>query len=116
GHANALGQVLTMGSIASLAGYDGYETANVQYGRVGGWLADMLGISGLTHKASALATTIDERDDAGHWQWVMHPQVVDALRQLWPELILPESDEIAAAAEIDLDPLCRGLKATERAA
>ncbi|ODT82154.1 MAG: hypothetical protein ABS69_05350 [Nitrosomonadales bacterium SCN 54-20] len=116
GHANALGHALSMESFASLAGYDGYQTAILQYGQVGGWLAEMLGISGLTQKTLALATAIDEGDDAGHGQWVMRPQVVETLRQLWPELILPGSAEIAAAADIDLDPLCRGLKATERAA
>ncbi|MEO6958793.1 MAG: HNH endonuclease signature motif containing protein [Burkholderiaceae bacterium] len=116
GHANALGHALSMGNLAALAGYDGYETANLQYGRVDEWLAEMLSISSLAQKTSALATVNDERDDAGDWRLVMRPQMVEALRQLWPELILPESDEIAAAADIDLDPLCKGLKATERAA
>lgn len=116
GHANAINSTLSMGRLAVLAGYKGYEAANIQYGRIGAWLAEELGVAGLVHQTYALATVSSDRDYSGHSQWVMRPALVVALRRLWPELVLQESVELAAAAEIDSDSQCSELKATERAA
>lgn len=116
GHANETNNTLSMAKLASLAGYSGYEAANIQYGRVGSWLGEELGINGLVHKTYVLATVSAERDHMGHAQWVMRPAMVEALRRLWPEQVIQASEEQAAAIEIDADPKCRDLKATERAA
>lgn len=81
GHASAPGHTLSMESIAKLAGYASYVAANIQYGMLGGRFAGYFGIKGLANKTQALAYAGPE-DDQGHWQWTMHPALVDALKQL----------------------------------
>jgi len=81
GHASALGHTLSMEEIAKLAGYASYMAANIQYGMLGGRFAGYFGINGLDNKTQALAFAGPE-DKQGHWQWTMHPALVDALMQL----------------------------------
>lgn len=117
GHANSHLNCLSMERLAALGGYDSYESANSQYGRVGRRLADELGIRGLVQQVQLLATSCEDHDAEGHWQWIMRPALVDALRQLWPLDVLPVAIDVQiAAAEIDADDKCADLKATERSA
>ena len=44
----------------------------------------------------------------------MRPALVEALKKLWPVSLYQTPEELAAAAEIDKDPLCQNLKPTER--
>lgn len=114
GHANADDQCLSMAGIAACGGYKTYEAGNSQYGRLGGMVARVLG---MTHeiegvdKTNALALAASDRDELGHWQWQMRPALCQALRQLWPDDVLPESGERVTYADEAAD-----LRPTERAA
>ncbi len=115
GHVNARSHEISMGHLAVLAGYSGFEAANVQYGKVGSLLAEALGIHGLSQKTQMIGTASRNQDDSGHWQWKMRPALVEALKQLWPTTVFQKPDELVAAAEIDADADGRGLRPTQRA-
>lgn len=115
GHANAIGSTASMGQLADWAGYERFEVANLQYGKIGSLLSDALGISGVVQKTQILATAPEDPMESDHWQWVMRPALVEALRQLWPDVVLRTTESVAAA-EIDMDSACSNLKATEKAA
>lgn len=117
GHGAAAGAGLSMGALAELGGYDGYKTANVQYGRLAGLLAEASSIQGLAQKTQMLAVPHPNANAGGHWQWSLRPQLLDALWALWPQELLDATPEAAvAAAEVDRDPKCAGISRTERAA
>jgi hypothetical protein len=117
GHGAAAGAGLSMGALAEIGGYDGYKSANVQYGRLAGLLAEASGIQGLAQKTQMLAVPHPNANADGHWQWTLRPQLLDALWGLWPEELLEATPEAAvAAAEVDRDPKCEGISRTERAA
>lgn len=120
-HANADGQCLSMERLAAAGGYDSFSAANMQYGRLGGMFADQLGISGLSQKTQMLACASAEKDDQGHWQWRLRPQLFDALVDLGLVKSAQHDQarveaEAQAAAEIDADPLLQGIPETTRQA
>lgn len=97
GHAMAPNRTLSMESVAALGGYDGYATANLQYGRLGGMIADALGISGLANKVQAICELSEVSDDHGHAQWIIRKPVFDALVTLEIVSATPsdaESDDV----------------------
>lgn len=112
GHANAPGLSLTMEQLAACGGYVGVESGNRQYGHLGGLLAEALGLQGLEEQIQSLAVRGAEADELGHWQWQMRPALREALRQLWPDDVLPEPMAEAAAPAPDDE----SLPPTERAA
>lgn len=121
GHAAATAGILSMQAIAELGGYANYNSANTQYGRLGGYFAEYFGIQGLSNKVQAIASSDGERDVNNHFMWTVRPQLVKALRKL--NLIPPaaelEAEDLSAkiaSLEIDADPQCRGLPATQRKA
>jgi hypothetical protein len=89
-HANAPKHTLTATELARTAGYDSYEVANFQYGKLGRQVAEFLNLPlridprrGEPVWTTAIAAGADEgEDENGHWQWTMHPEVVQALRDL----------------------------------
>ena len=112
GLANAPGTCLSMARIAACGGYDGYEAANSQFGRLGALLARAMGVQDAlanADKTMTLATEGSDRDELGHWQWQMRPALREALCQLWPDHVLPNVAEPVLTDEGDLRP-------TERAA
>ncbi len=120
GHAQAPDHALDMQSIAELGGYASFRNANAQYGRLGRWVADQFGISGLVNQTSALAEGHEDGPD-GEFQWVLREPLVAALEQLgW--ISVGSSDELSdltrrvAAEEIDADPGCLDIPATTRTA
>lgn len=118
-HANADAQCLSMERLAAIGGYDSFSAANMQYGRLGGMFADQLGIRGLSQKTQMLACASADKDDQGHWQWRLRPQLFDALVELGlvkSEQHDPTRTEAEAAAEIDSDPLLQDIPETTRQA
>lgn len=118
GHAQAGGCTASMQQIASFAGYPSFVTANAQYGRLGGIVAEKLGVAGLRNKTQALATASGEAGEEGHWQWTMRPGLVEALVRLgWAEpQAAPSLAACAAEAEVAADPRCAGVSETMRKA
>ena len=103
GHALAAGQRISMEGIALHGGYDTYNSANSQYGRLGAMLAEYFRIKGLANQTQMIAEGTEEHDTEGHFVWKMRPNMLTALRDLsW----LPAEDSLVlavVAAEHDLD-------------
>ena len=122
GHANAPAQELSMQEIAELGGYADYETANIQYGRVGRMFAEALGVDPeqLVNKVQSICVAAGRNDGAGHFVWRLRPQLVEALIQAgWQEPDPATSGDPAvagAAAEVEADTTCQGLPETTRRA
>jgi len=78
--------VITAEELAAAAGYRGWRTANLQYGRLGHRIADALAIDVARHGrneplwTSSLAA--GERNGFGHWLWTLYPQVAHAIEAL----------------------------------
>lgn len=88
-HANAADRTLTATELARAAGYESYEAANALYGRLGRQVAEFLDVIPRGDKqrdetvwTMVLADGADQRDEHGHWPWVMHPEVAEAFRPL----------------------------------
>lgn len=116
GHASTDGQTLSMDEIASFAGYESFEAANIQYGKLGRLFADHFGIEGLANATQAIAQGAP-RDDAGRWRWQLRPALVEALLTLG--LIEDKADALGsgdAAREVDADPKTKGIPSTTRQA
>ena len=84
-HADAPDHTLTPTELARSAGYDGYETANAIYGRLGHQLGEFLDIErpdddGVWTCLLAYGEKVDHAD--GGFFWTMHPELVAALREL----------------------------------
>lgn len=82
GHARAARQRLSMERIALHGGYDNYAAANSQYGRLGRLIATHFNAGGLENQTLALAVGSVDRDDQGHFVWIMRPALAEALRML----------------------------------
>lgn len=122
GHASAPMQELSMPDIAALGGYSDYAAANSQYGRLGRWFAEALGVEpdALANKVQAICIATDETNAAGHFVWQLRPQLVEALRAAgWEEADSTGDTGPAAAgakAELEAEPEFAGLPETTRAA
>lgn len=88
-HANAADRTLTATELAQAAGYESYEAANAHYGRLGRQVAEFLDVvppidrqRGESVWTRVLAYDADEEGAHGHLQWIMHPEVAEALRAL----------------------------------
>jgi hypothetical protein len=88
-HANAPNQTLTATELARSAGYDSFSAANLHYGVLGYRIAGFLELpvpESPERKqpvwTSALADGPDDAVPDGQWRWVMHPEVLKALRDL----------------------------------
>lgn len=88
-HANAPARTMTATELAKAAGYESYETANSQYGTLARRIAEYLDIQPkLSDRreepvwTSILADGAEEGNEQGHWRWVMHTEVAQALRIL----------------------------------
>jgi hypothetical protein len=97
-HLNAPDHCITATQLAEAAGYENYSGANLHYGKLGQMLADELNynpptrddgsviwtatIAGWDEDAELekLVRAAERREDDGHFEWIMRPQVVEALR------------------------------------
>ena len=114
-HAYSPEQTLSMEKIALGAGYKGYETANLHYGKLGNRLASFWHLDGI--KTSALATGAEFHDDEGHFQWTLRRPLVQALQNLnWIDLLPEHESNAVRAARLELadDPKFRDADATTR--
>jgi len=82
GHAKAKRHTISMQRLAELAGYKGYESANLHYGKLGGAVAKHLDIRNLHQKIQAICDLSPNRDESGHAQWTLRQPVIEALRTL----------------------------------
>jgi hypothetical protein len=92
-HYSAQDHTLTATQLSRAAGYAGYESANLHYGKLGRELAEMLEWQPHGNKADdsawtyALATDADEaareegQEIAWEWRWKMRPEIVAMLRE-----------------------------------
>jgi hypothetical protein len=87
-HRNAPKHTLTATQLAEAAGYSGWNGANLHYGKLGQMLAEELGYTPPTRPngsviyTAAIATWDKDRNpdpDNPHFEWIMRPQVVEAL-------------------------------------
>lgn len=97
-HLNAPDHCITATQLADAAGYENYNAANLHYGKLGQMLAEELNynpplredgtviwtatIAGWDEAADTdrLDRAMQRREDDGHFEWIMRPQVVEALR------------------------------------
>jgi len=108
GHAVAPQSTLSMGAIATLAGYDSYASANIHYGRLGRMFAHALGIAKLPNQTMAIAEGRAAADGLGHYTWTLRAPLVQALREL---------GLVGAEADADVSEACvAGDHATTREA
>lgn len=118
GHATFPGHRLSMRSLAEIGGYARFQSANIQYGKLGRKFADFFAVPGLANQTQAIAWSDGKNDAFGHFTWVLREPLVEALQSLgWiPRPIPLDFGTIVAAAEIDSDPKCIGVSATVRQA
>jgi hypothetical protein len=107
-----------MARLAELGGYDSFQSANLQYGKLGRLVADYFGVDCLANQTQALAYAYSqERDEQGHWVWLLREPLLEALRVLgWVPRTEFDLQASAAAREVDADPQTRGVQATVRQA
>jgi len=91
-HLRAANHIMTATEIAAAGGYDNYEAANSQYGKLGRKLAEELEweppiLDGEKTWTFAIAEGADEDRSAkpeamakGHWRWKLRREVVEALQ------------------------------------
>ena len=97
-HLNAPDHCITATQLAEAAGYENYSAANLQYGKLGQAIAAELNynpptrddgtviwtaaIAGWDENADIekLGRAMERREDDGHFEWIMRPQVVEALQ------------------------------------
>lgn len=115
-HAKAPGRVMSMQTLAEVAGYSGHRAANVQYGALGRKFADFFGVDDLSNQTQAIASSDGIPDASGHFAWTLREPLAQALQRLgWVE----GGNELklqlqAAARAVDEDPATRGCTATVR--
>ena len=118
GHAMAFGNRLSMQTLAEIGGYPKFQSANIQYGKLGRQFADFFHVTGLSNQTQAMAWSDDNKDEFGHFTWVLREPLVEALQSLgWiPKPKTLTFDALVAAEEIDADPQCAKVSVTVRQA
>ena len=87
-HFRAPNYTLTATQLAQAAGYSDYSTANLQYGLLGKTLAARLSFQpekrndGSRIWTTVIATGNPDLPEDTHFQWIMRPQLVEALKNL----------------------------------
>jgi hypothetical protein len=86
-HATVSGQSITATNLAKAAGYDSFSSANAHYGTLAKKVGDSIGLKAEFYetKGEVRYTTIlasGEGEEGEHWHWVMHPEVLEALKKL----------------------------------
>jgi hypothetical protein len=77
------GHVLTARELAGAAGYKNFNAANLQYGKIGNMLRDVLNYWDDSGQASYVLSWFLRPNDVGkEWSIVMHKEVAQALREL----------------------------------
>lgn len=97
-HLNAPDYCITATQLAEAAGYENYNSANLHYGKLGQMLAEELNFNPRTREdgtpiwtatiagwdddvdVDKLGRAMERRENDGHFEWIMRPQVVEALQ------------------------------------
>lgn len=81
GHARAPRHTLSILEVARLAGYADYDTGNLQYGTLAGQFKRRLGAEGVGQNLQAISYCPPQKNEVGHNQFRLRPQLVYALRK-----------------------------------
>ena len=73
---------ITARELAAAAGYKNFNGANLQYGKLGKRLREALQFYGGGQEAFVLSMFYTPTEQHPEWRFVMHPPVIEALRQL----------------------------------
>jgi 5-methylcytosine-specific restriction protein A len=77
-HRYAAAMDVTTIELAHAVGYRNFNAANLNYGKLGGYLGKILGLP----VESRVNTLVTMYKDKSQWHWVMRPEVADALAQV----------------------------------
>ncbi len=78
----ALAATITARELAAAAGYKNFNGANLQYGNLGKRLREALQFHGDGQESFVLSMFYIPTEQHPEWRFVMHPPVIEALRQL----------------------------------
>ena len=93
-HYYAPDRTITATEMAHAVGHEHYSFANSQYGRLGRLVGEQLDYNPMQERLGTLVT-FDKRQ--GEWNWLMRPEVAQALEQLgWVEAPVPFPGETQA--------------------
>lgn len=87
-HYHATDRRITATLLAEAAGYDGYGSANLHYGKIGSFLYEELPMDipkregGKPIYTYMLADAADKKGSEEHWIWQMRPEVASAIKAL----------------------------------
>ena len=87
-HYHAPNRSITATLLAEAAGYDGYGSANLHYGKIGSFLYEELPMDipkregGKPIYTYMLADAAEKTGDEEHWVWQMRPEVAGAVQVL----------------------------------
>jgi hypothetical protein len=89
-HCRAPKHTISMSKLAEEVGYTNYASANLQYGNLAHYIVDGLRItlpptpSGEPHwwRVVAYGNKDTPQNDQGHYEWIMRPELVQALEEL----------------------------------
>ena len=87
-HYHAPDRRITATLLADAAGYDGYGSANLHYGKIGSFLYEELPMDIPKREGwkpiytYMLADAAEKTGDEEHWVWQMRPEVADAIQEL----------------------------------
>ena len=87
-HYHALNRTVTATQMAKAVGYPKYTASNLHYGTLASHIGKLIGWQPLPKQAVFVLVTFGRPD--GEWQWIMRPEVAQALEQLgWVDTELP---------------------------
>ena len=80
--------VMTANELAVAAGYASWRTVNMQYGRLGRRVAEILGLEVPVYDGDrplwTAALAEGDWSSGGIWTWTAYPPLIDAVGDLWP--------------------------------
>ncbi len=79
-HYNAPEHTITATELAQKVGYKRFSAVNLQYGTLGKKLREVMNWQGLGQESHIIASFYP--DESGEWQWIMHENLVQALKEL----------------------------------
>lgn len=117
-HYYRAGQTISAVQLAQAAGYDSYSTGNEHYGWFAHKLADLMNHVPARNAGDALrwtyalCTASPQTDQEGHFQWVLRPEVSQALENLGlvqTRMVADALDDLATTNVVtdDLSPTMR---------
>lgn len=83
GHYHAPNKALSVKKLAEIAGYEGHQSGNLQYGKLARKISEAIGEQAQGDQISMIAQWRgDLKDERGHGQWILYDEVAQALEEL----------------------------------